>query len=44
MDYVEPEITNVLKADETIQGLDKDQSPSDGTDPQTTSAGYKADE
>jgi hypothetical protein len=44
MKYVEPQITNTLKADSTIQGLVKDQPPADLDGAITANSAYRADE
>jgi hypothetical protein len=44
MQYIEPEITNVLKADSAIQGMDKGDNSFDMEPQPTGNAGYRSDE
>jgi hypothetical protein len=44
MKYVEPQITNVLKADSAIQGLDKQGDFADTAQMPTPNPAYAADE
>lgn len=45
MKYIEPKITNTLKADKTIQGMEKIAGPVDNPEEQpSATVGYRADE